>query len=228
MRGSRSAAQRLVIVFMSHWLHYGLDPTCGFANDGFSHGRGSCLGPRLRMELSKLDHFSTRPEAGLRNGLGRVDMPLEIMVLLTNQGRAERKPGNRLPIGQLLGMESCYSRKPSRCCPSHARRPISMQLIAGVGINNVLVVARRHVGSVAPHQHLSSSATRNVILDGYLRLLEDQEKRLTFFLKNNFIRQELTARPDTPIRGTTRRKRPISASKNTLEYPRWPPIFLSR
>lgn len=38
MRGSRRA---FVIIFMSRWLRYGLDPTCALANEWFSRGSES-------------------------------------------------------------------------------------------------------------------------------------------------------------------------------------------
>jgi hypothetical protein len=141
---------------MSRWLYYGLDPTCAFANHGFSHGRGSCLGPRLRMELSKLDHFdfSTRPEAGLRRQMAYgLDMPLEIMVLPTNHGRVE--PGRYFVLQRSVSSQEWNVLFPEAIEVLSVSHPSTYQYaIAGVGINNVLVVVADVMWAVLPRTNI--------------------------------------------------------------------------
>jgi hypothetical protein len=91
-------------------------------------------------------------------------------MIATNHGRAERKP--HLAERRLLfprAIEVLFVSFPSTYQPAKA----------GIGIKNVhVVVMWGEVKWERPARHPSSSATRNAILYGYLRLFVVQEKRL--------------------------------------------------
>jgi hypothetical protein len=122
MRGNRSASQWSYVTL----LHYGLDPTHAFANDGSATVVGCFCYPTSAWSFLS---SSASPQGCRRVVEVRWHMfAVEHGHAIGNDGadNESRQSGEEAwnQTSDRPGTESCYSREPSRCCLPHFRQPI--------------------------------------------------------------------------------------------------------